>query len=159
MNGYGAPIDPEDTNVVRQNPQYYGLSGPTGSVSNGTQKTIPDDLVAMSQTATTGGRKFDGGKLQYGLVPPLALKETVKVLTLGAVKYDKNNWRRVPEAQSRYFDALQRHLWDWFGGEQLDPETGINHLAHAMCNILFLLERDIHTEEEWEEVVENIYKK
>ena len=33
------------------------------------------DEVKKSQTATTGGRKFDGGKLQYGLLPPLALKE------------------------------------------------------------------------------------
>jgi hypothetical protein len=27
------------------------------------------------------GRKFDGGKLEYGLVPPFALREVVKVLT------------------------------------------------------------------------------
>lgn len=145
MNGYGAPIDPEDTNVVRQNPSYYGL-------------TI-NEVVKKSQTATTGGRKFDGNKPQYGLLPPKALKETVKVLTLGAIKYEPDNWKIVPEAQSRYFDALMRHLWDWKTGEQLDPETGINHLAHAMCNILFLLERDLHTEEEWKEVVESIYKK
>ena len=35
-----------------------------------------DDAVKASQTATTGGRKFDGGKLEYGLLPPLALKAT-----------------------------------------------------------------------------------
>ena len=111
------------------------------------------DVVKASQTATTGGRKFDGGKLQYGLIPPLALKEVVKVLTIGAVKYEKNNWQKVPDAQSRYYDALQRHLWDWFEGQQHDPETGINHLAHAMCNLLFLLERDLHTEEEWIKII------
>ena len=33
------------------------------------------------------GRKYDGGKLEYGLLPPLALEETVKVLTFGAQKY------------------------------------------------------------------------
>jgi len=33
------------------------------------------DIVKASQNASTGGRKFDGGKLQYGLIPPLALKE------------------------------------------------------------------------------------
>ena len=125
--------------------------------------TIPKppwmDVPVPTVVVVEKGRKFDGGKLQYGLIPPLALKETVKVLTLGAVKYDKNNWQKVPNAQSRYYDALQRHLWDWFAGEQLDPETGINHLAHAMCNIMFLLERDIHTEEEWEEIVKSVDKK
>ena len=116
------------------------------------------DRVKESQTATTGGRKFDGNKPQYGLLPPKALKETVKVLTLGAIKYEPDNWKHVPEAQSRYFDALMRHLWDWKTGEQLDPETGINHLAHGMCNLMFLLERNLYTEEEWEEVVKSIYK-
>ena len=141
MNGYGAVVDPEDTNVVQQNPQYFGIYGTTGSVPK------------VAEEVGEKGRKFDSGKLQYGLLPPLALKEIVKVLTIGAVKYDKNNWQKVPDAQSRYYDALQRHLWDWFAGEQHDPETGINHLAHAMCNILFLLERDLHTEEDWVEIV------
>ena len=40
-----------------------------------------NNLVKASQTAKTGGRKFDGGKLQYGLVPPNALKATVEILT------------------------------------------------------------------------------
>lgn len=141
MNGYGAVVDPEDTNVVKQHPQYFGTYGLSGSV--------PKDTEEMRET----GRKFDSGKLQYGLLPPKALKEVVKVLTIGAVKYDKNNWQKVPDAQYRYYDALHRHLWDWFEGQQYDPETGINHLAHAMCNLLFLLERDLHTEEEWVEIV------
>ena len=144
MNGYGAVVDPEDTNVVQQHPQYFGIYGISGSEPK------------VAEEDGEKGRKFDSGKLQYGLLPPLALKETVKVLTIGAVKYDKNNWQKVPDAQSRYYDALQRHLWDWFAGEQYDPETGINHLAHAMCNILFLLERDLHTEEEWKDIVTKI---
>ena len=99
--------------------------------------------VKASQNATTGGRKFDGGKLEYGLVPPLALKEMVKVLTFGAQKYERDNWQRVPDSKRRYFDALQRHLWAWKEGEELDPESGIHHLAHAMCCLFFLYEHDI----------------
>ena len=138
MNGYGAV------------PEYDELES---------METREKQERSFTVTNTgAGGRKFDSGKLQYGLVPPNALKETVKVLTLGAEKYDRNNWKKVPDAQARYYDALQRHLWDWFAGEQLDPETGINHLAHAMCNIMFLLERDLYTEEEWEEVVKSVYK-
>ena len=45
------------------------------------------DPIKASQTATTGGRKFDGNKLEYGLLPAFALEETVKVLTFGAQKY------------------------------------------------------------------------
>jgi hypothetical protein len=101
------------------------------------------DIVKASQEATTGGRKFDGGKLQYGLVPPLALKATVEILTFGAEKYEPDNWKAVPDSKRRYFDAMQRHLWAWKEGEQNDPETGKNHLAHAMCCLMFLYEHDV----------------
>ena len=103
------------------------------------QKWIKDQ---MSSPVPTGGRKFDGGKLEYGLLPPLALEETVKVLTFGAQKYERDNWKKVPDSKRRYFDALQRHVWAWKQGEQLDPESGIHHLAHAMCCLMFLYEHD-----------------
>lgn len=100
-------------------------------------------VVKESQNATTGGRKFDGGKLQYGLFPPLALKTVVDVLTFGAEKYEPDNWKHVPDAKRRYFDAAQRHLWAWKEGEQIDPESGKHHLAHALCCLTFLYEHDI----------------
>ena len=98
--------------------------------------------VKASQTATTGGRKFDGNKLEYGLIPPLALEATVDVLTFGAQKYERDNWKRVPDSKRRYYDALQRHLWAWKKGEIIDPESGKHHLAHAMCCLMFLYEHD-----------------
>ena len=100
------------------------------------------ETVKASQTATTGGRKFDGGKLQYGLIPPNALKATVEILTFGAEKYEPDNWKWVPDSKRRYFDAAQRHLWAWKSGEQNDQETGKNHLAHALCCLMFLYEHD-----------------
>jgi hypothetical protein len=99
--------------------------------------------IKASETATTGGRKFDGGKLQYGLIPPLAQKAMVEILTFGAEKYEPDNWKHVPDSKRRYFDAAMRHLWDWKNGEQNDPESGKNHLAHAMCCLAFLYEHDV----------------
>lgn len=104
--------------------------------------TITVNDVKASQTATTGGRKFDGGKLQYGLLPPAALKATVEILTFGAEKYEPDNWKYVPDSKRRYFDAAMRHLWAWKAGEKDDPETGKNHIAHAMCCLMFLYEHD-----------------
>ena len=101
------------------------------------------DLVKQSQTATTGGRKFDGDKAQYGLLPPLALRATAEILTFGAEKYEPDNWKYVPDSKRRYFDALQRHVWAWKEGEQNDPESGKNHLAHALCCLMFLYEHDV----------------
>ena len=99
--------------------------------------------IEASQNATTGGRKFDGGKLRYGLLPPLALKAIVDVLTFGAEKYEPGNWKHVPDSMNRYFDAAERHIWAWKEGEQIDPESGRNHLAHALCCLMFLYEHDI----------------
>jgi len=98
------------------------------------------ELAAKVRAHNDEGRKFDAGKAQYGLLPPDALRQTVEVLTFGAAKYAPDNWRYVPEAKRRYFDAAQRHLWAWKGGEETDGETGNSHLAHAICCLMFLLE-------------------
>ena len=100
------------------------------------------DTITLNEY-TSKGRKFDGGKLEYGLLPPLALEETVKVLTFGAQKYERDNWKKVPDSKRRYFDAMERHIWAYKKGEQMDPESGIHHLAHAMCCLMFLYEHDI----------------
>jgi len=98
-----------------------------------------EDLVHFPEE----GRKFDGGKLEYGLLPSKALEATVEILTFGAQKYARDNWKYVDDAKRRYFDALQRHVWAWKQGEELDPESGKHHLAHAMCCLMFLYEHDI----------------
>ena len=100
-------------------------------------------LIESGGPVQSAGRKFDGGKLEYGLLPPFALEETVKVLTFGAQKYERDNWQKVPDSKRRYFDAMQRHIWSWKQGEKIDSESGIHHLAHAMCCLMFLYEHDI----------------
>ena len=84
------------------------------------------------------GHKADDGKLPYDLVPPDALEEIIKVLAFGAKKYAPRNWEKGMK-WSRPYSALMRHMWAWWRGEHKDPETGISHLAHAGCCVLFLL--------------------
>jgi hypothetical protein len=105
--------------------------------------TVPMSKEMKEYTEATKGRKFDGGKLEFGLLPPVALEAVVEVLTFGAQKYERDNWQHVDDAKRRYFDAVQRHMWAWKRGEILDPESGKPHLAHAMCGLMFLYEHDI----------------
>jgi len=114
----------------------------TDGYRNSDDETTINVPVAVATQVQEPGRKFDGGKLEYGLLPPFALDEVVKVLTFGAQKYERDNWQKVPDSKRRYFDALQRHIWAWKRGEQDDPESGIHHLAHAMCCLMFLYEHD-----------------
>ena len=85
------------------------------------------------------GRKLDEGKPQWSLLPWSALGEVVAVLGFGARKYGAHNWQHVLEAKTRYADAALRHLTAWLSGEQLDPESKLPHLAHAVCCLLFLI--------------------
>lgn len=85
------------------------------------------------------GVKFDGGKLRYSLLPQGTVGKVVEVLEFGARKYAADNWKHVPDARARYYDATQRHIDAWWNGEHADPETGLPHLAHAVCCLLFLM--------------------
>ena len=85
------------------------------------------------------GTKFDTDKLMYDLIPTECLEELAKVLTFGAKKYAPNNWQKVDNFSSRYYSALQRHLEAWRKGEKVDAESGLHHLSHALCNVMFLL--------------------
>lgn len=84
------------------------------------------------------GHKADAGKLGYHLLPSDAIEEVVKVLDFGAAKYSERNWERGMRF-SRPFSAMMRHMWAWWRGEDKDPESGLSHLAHAACCVLFLL--------------------
>lgn len=86
----------------------------------------------------TAGRKDDGGKVRYELLPPELLDGVAQILTFGGAKYDDRNWERGMK-WSRIFGALMRHMWAWWGGQQTDPETGKSHLWHAGACLAFLM--------------------
>lgn len=103
------------------------------------------------------GLKFDGGKAQPGLLidgVPRALSRVADVLTFGAKKYKAHSWKQVENGQERYNDAKVRHQLAAGRGEVYDPESGIEHLAHEACNILFLLELMLEQKEKYERAVQ-----
>jgi hypothetical protein len=95
-------------------------------------------MVADLQ-AQQKGIKLDKGKPRWDLLPMQALRPVVRILTKALDKYPApHNWQHV-ENHNRYWSALFRHLDQYYDGEQYDTETGESHLAHAICNLLFLL--------------------
>lgn len=92
--------------------------------------------------AETEGRKDDGGKDPWHLVPWDATRAIVKVLAFGAGKYSERNWEKGM-AWSRCYSALLRHLTAWWEGEKADKETGYSHLWHAGCCVVFLIAYEI----------------
>lgn len=85
------------------------------------------------------GRKHDSNKPRYSLLPTGTVNQVIQVLEYGAVKYEPENWQHVPNARTRYYDAAMRHIDDWWNGSEIDEESSLPHLAHAICCLLFLL--------------------
>lgn len=85
------------------------------------------------------GTKYDAGKPRPELLSADALLAISQVLAAGAVKYDDNNWRGGFN-WSRLIGAAYRHLLAFHNGEDKDPETGLSHLAHLGCCVMFLIE-------------------
>ena len=96
------------------------------------------DARMMDYMKPNRSLRYNSGKPDYSLIPIAAMQEAAKVLEYGASKYERDNWKR-PTHWSVSFACLQRHLAAWQSGEDLDPESGRNHLGHAMCNILQML--------------------
>ena len=88
--------------------------------------------------ASQGGVKNDQEKPRMSLLPFVALKEVAKILTFGAEKYAPHNWLLGMD-WSRIESAMLRHYTAYTSGEDIDPESGILHMAHLATNALFLL--------------------
>lgn len=89
-------------------------------------------------TSSTGGQK--GSKPErYDLIPVGPLAHVARVYGKGAEKYDDRNWERGYDWSLSYA-AMQRHMNAFWGGEWLDPETGVPHLACAVFHAFALME-------------------
>ncbi len=85
------------------------------------------------------GAHFDKGKIRFDLLSPYALEELARIVTYGTVKYESRNWEKGMK-WGKLFGSTMRHLWRFWSGEDLDPESKLPHLAHAMCCCMFLLD-------------------
>ena len=106
-----------------------------------TDKWVADNHDALTfhqLPAVEGGLKFDSGKPPMALLDRYAMEQIALVLAFGAQKYAAHNWRKGI-AYSRLLDAALRHLFAFADGEDNDPESGLSHIAHAGCCIVFLL--------------------
>ena len=95
------------------------------------------------------GAKVDAGKPRVSMVMNQfcrAIMEVSRVGTFGADKYTEGGWLTVPNAMQRYEDAGYRHKLYRAMGEDVDPDSGLLHLAHEAWNALAMLE--LHLREE-----------
>lgn len=85
------------------------------------------------------GLRFNEGKVRHDLVPAFAQEQYARVLTKGAEKYAERNWEHGMK-WSKVLASMKRHINAFEKGEDFDPETGLLHMAHVMCNAAFMTE-------------------
>lgn len=98
------------------------------------------------QVLDGGAMRFNKGKPQLSLIvgARAALAGAAKVLEFGAQKYARDNWKKPTDLHVPA-DCLLRHLSAYLDGEYLDPDSGLPHLDHVLCNAIFL---SYHTDRE-----------
>lgn len=91
------------------------------------------------------GVKNDQEKPDLTLLDREALEETAKVLMFGAKKYSRDNWRNGI-SKERLLAAALRHIHASNSGEIKDSESGLSHLAHGLCCLMFALHFEVKGE-------------
>ena len=94
---------------------------------------------------STGGQKATND-VRMDLIPVEPIWWLARVYGYGANKYDDRNWERGYDWSLSYA-ALQRHLTAWWGGEDIDPDSGHHHLSHGAWHIFTLIYFTIHYHE------------
>ncbi len=139
-----------EIDLVYRDGKYYNAEGkeiPTDAGGFVLEKELGTTPSAAKPLANKGsGSKYDDNKEPLAYLSRIWLLGVAKVLAFGAKKYAAHNWRNGHE-RSRLISAALRHILAYNEGEDLDPESGLNHLDHASCCIMFAREgHDRHTE-------------
>jgi len=87
-------------------------------------------------------KKLDNNKPRLSIIPFKCLMGVIKVFEHGAKKYAPHNYRLGMD-RTRYADACFRHLHSWLIGNDMDKESGLPHLDHAIASLMMLRENEI----------------
>lgn len=101
-------------------------------------------MNADQQTKETNPKDRVGStKAPLSLVPSTAMTVAALAHADGALKYGAWNWRYAGVRASIYLDAAERHILAWTHGEEVDPDSGVHHLGHALACLNILVDAQV----------------
>jgi len=77
-------------------------------------------------------------KVPMSVIPGPVMMEVGNALLEGALKYGRHNYREIGVKASVYFDATMRHMWQFWEGQDIDPDSGIHHVTKAIASLCVL---------------------
>jgi hypothetical protein len=86
-------------------------------------------------------------KVSFSTVPCTVIAEVGLAMLEGARKYGRHNYRSAGVRASVYYDAVLRHLTQWWEGEDIDPDSGLSHITKALAGLTVL--RDTMINDMW----------
>lgn len=90
-----------------------------------TKETNPKDAVGIL-------------KRPFSVIPSGVIAELGLGMYEGARKYGRHNYRTVGVRGSVYYDAVFRHITQWWEGEDIDPDSGLSHITKAIASLVVL---------------------
>ena len=111
--------------VSRGEQQYDSRGGPLNGF-------VTKDSGVREEYASGMRRDTQEGKPDYTLIDRSFLKRWAELMTRGAVKYGRNNWRKANSAEEleRFESSALRHMYQW-----LDGDTEEDHCAAVAFNL------------------------
>lgn len=101
-------------------------------------KNVHLSFKPLSEKPKTEGRKDDQQKPDLSLLPREALETMAYAFMHGEKKYGRYNYLGGMDWH-RPLSAALRHITAYNSGENLDVESGISHLGHALAAIAMLV--------------------
>lgn len=99
---------------------------------------LPTTADEVRITGSTGAQK--GSKLaRFDLIPAGPLTALAEHYGRGAAKYAARNWELGTDWHLN-FAAMMRHAWQFWGGEDIDSETGSPHVISVAWHAFALAE-------------------
>lgn len=112
----------------------------TASMKRATERYRRYLAPPMTAPNSEIARTDDGKKPPLAWLPPEGIRAVARVQAYGHLKYGEfDNYRKGMEV-SRNCSCAMRHIVAFMDGETLDPESGENHLSHACCRLMFVLQ-------------------
>lgn len=139
MTNIDPTVDPDFQTAKLPEPgEHVNLNG---SLAEHFKSMVKKATHPFGESAAEPAKRYDEGKT------PLAdfdkyfdagfAAEIGRAFAYGAQKYGRDNWK-AGMSWSRCMNSCRRHLLAFWWGEARDEESGIHHLALAVCSIMFL---------------------
>jgi hypothetical protein len=78
-------------------------------------------------------------KVPWSCVPINVIAEVAVAMYEGARKYGRHNYRQQHNHYaSTYYEGTRRHLDQWWEGEDIDSDSGLNHIVKAIASLTVL---------------------